>query len=168
MATTKKFQDLLLAELSDVYSAETQIAEALPKLAQKVSASELRRLLEEHLQETKGQIARLDKAFAALGAKPEAKTCKAMQGLVAEADELLSAGLAPEVLDAALIAAAQKVEHYEIASYGSLKAYADACGLDAVADLMDETLREEKATDEKLTAVATSTLNASAVQASVG
>ena len=102
-----------------------------------------------------------------VGAKPQAKTCKAMQGLVAEADELLGEGLAPEVLDAALIAAAQKVEHYEIASYGSLKAYADACGLDAVADLMDETLQEEKAADEKLTAIATSTLNASAVQASV-
>lgn len=165
MAATKKIQDLLLAELSDVYSAEKQIEQALPKLAGKVSSPELKRVFEQHLEETKGQIRRLDKAFQALAAKPQAKTCKAMQGLVAEADELLEEGLAPEVLDVALIAAVQKVEHYEIASYGSLKAYADACGLDAVVDLIDETL-VEKATDEKLTALATSTLNATAVQAS--
>ncbi|MDR4306781.1 ferritin-like domain-containing protein [Chelatococcus sambhunathii] len=166
MSATKKIQDLLLAELSDIYSAEKQIAQALPELAGKVSSVELKRAFEQHLDETKGQIRRLDKAFEALGVKPQAKTCKAMQGLVAEADELLGEGLAPEVLDVALIAAAQKVEHYEIASYGSLKAYADACGLEAIVDLMDATLGEEKAADEKLTALATSTLNATAVQAS--
>jgi ferritin-like metal-binding protein YciE len=166
MAATKKIQDLLLEELSDVYSAETQITKALPKLMESASSEELKTALSSHLEETKGQLARLDKAFAVLKSKPQEKTCKAMQGLVAEAEELLGEGLAPEVLDIAIVAAAQKVEHYEIASYGTLHAYAEACGLDEVADLLRETLVEEKATDEKLTALASGSLNARAVEAS--
>jgi ferritin-like metal-binding protein YciE len=167
MASTKKIQDLLIDELSDVFSAETQITQALPKLIAKASARELKDALSLHLDETKGQIDRLKKAFSLLKVSPEQKTCKAMEGLVAEADELLQEGLAPEVLDIAIIAAAQKVEHYEIASYGSLHAYADACGLDEVAALLRETLAEEKKTDESLTGLATATLNARAVEASV-
>jgi ferritin-like metal-binding protein YciE len=167
MAPTKKIQDLLLDELSDVYSAETQITQALPKLISKVSSQELKDALTLHLDETKGQLDRLKDAFKLLQKDPEQKTCKAMEGLVAEANDLLEEGLAPEVLDVAIIAAAQKVEHYEIASYGSLCAYAEACGLDDVAALLAETLAEEKKTDEALTSIATASLNARAVEASV-
>ena len=112
MASNKKIQDLLLEELSDVYSAERQILEALPKLIEAASSQELKAALSEHLKETEGQVSRLDRAFQTLGAQPQDKQCEAMKGLVKEADELLQEGLAPEVLDVALIAAAQKVEHY--------------------------------------------------------
>ncbi|HVI28308.1 ferritin-like domain-containing protein [Hansschlegelia sp.] len=162
----KKMQDLLIEELSDVYSAEQQITQALPKLAKAAASSDLRAAFEAHLQETRDQIKRLDRIFSLLKTKPEEKECKAMKGLAEEADELLKEDLAPEVLDAALIAAAQKVEHYEIASYGSLRAYADACGLDEVADLLGETLSEEKATDEKLNALAVAEINPRAVERS--
>jgi Uncharacterized protein conserved in bacteria len=162
----KTMQDLLIDELRDVYHAEKQITKSLPKLAKSVSSETLRQAMQHHLEETKGQIERLDKIFEHLDTRSRGKRCEAMEGLLDEAQQILEMGLAPEVLDAALIAAAQKVEHYEIASYGTLHAYAVACGLTEVAQLLDETLAEEKAADKKLNDLAVNDVNRKAIQAS--
>lgn len=161
----KTIQDLFLEDLRDIYHAEKQIAKALPKLAKQVQSESLRQAMEMHLEQTKGQIERLEQVFEELDTKSRGKRCEAMEGLLEEANEILEMGLAPEVQDAALIAAAQKVEHYEIASYGTLRAYAEACGLDRVAQLLEETLNEEKETDAKLNELATSDVNRKAIEA---
>lgn len=161
----KTMQDLFIEELRDIYHAEKQIARALPKLAKQASSETLRQAMETHVEETKGQIDRLEQVFELLDTRSRGKRCEAMEGLLDEAREVLELGLAPEVLDAALIAAAQKVEHYEIASYGTLCAYAEACGLGDAAKLLRETLEEEKATDMKLNELATSDVNKKAAQA---
>ncbi|GLR80595.1 ferritin-like domain-containing protein [Azospirillum oryzae] len=162
----KTMQDLLIEDLRDIYHAEKQIAKALPKMARAASSDQLRKAFETHLEQTNGQIERLQQVFEEMDTRPRGKHCDAMEGLISEAQEILEMGLAPEVQDAALIAAAQKVEHYEIASYGTLHAYATACGLDKVAQLLNETLQEEKDTDMLLNKLAIGDVNKKAIAAS--
>jgi ferritin-like metal-binding protein YciE len=145
--------------LKDVYFAENAIIKALPKMAKAASSEDLKDAFEEHLKETKGQVGRLDKIFKLLGSKAEGKECPALKGLVEETEEFLSEAKSPEVVDAGLIGCAQAVEHYEIARYGTLKAWAEQLELDDAVELLEETLDEEKATDEKLTDLAMSGLN---------
>jgi ferritin-like metal-binding protein YciE len=168
METTMSEQalkELLIEELQDTYSAETQILQALPKMADAASSQELKQAFQTHQQETQGQVQRLEQVFQILGAQPGGNTCEAAQGLIEEAEEIIGEGHPPEVLDVALIIAAQKVEHYEIASYGSLRTLAQTCGMNDVAQLLDQTLAEEKATDEKLNQLAEGGVNQRAIQA---
>ncbi|CBS86200.1 YciE/YciF ferroxidase family protein [Azospirillum lipoferum] len=162
----KTMQDLLIEDLRDIYHAEKQITKALPKMIKAAHSDQLRQAFETHLEQTNGQIERLQQVFEELDTRPRGKHCDAMEGLISEAQEILEMGLAPEVQDAALISAAQKVEHYEIASYGTLHAYATACGLDKVAQLLDETLQEEKDTDSLLNKLAIGDVNKKAIAAS--
>jgi ferritin-like metal-binding protein YciE len=161
----KSVNDLLLEELRDVYHAEKQLVKALPKMAKKAKSDKLRQAIEEHLEETKGQVERLEQAFEKLEVPTRGKRCEAMEGLIAEAEEVMEEITTPEVLDAAMIAAQQKVEHYEIASYGSARALAEALGHDEVAELLEQTLDEEKQADEKLNDIALSEVNQTALQA---
>ena len=152
-------QDLFVSQLKDVYSAETQLTKALPKMAKAASHPALAAAFEEHLEETRGQIDRLDEIFEMLDEKPRGKTCKAMQGLIEEGKETMDEDGEDAVIDAALIADAQRVEHYEISAYGTLKTLAALLGHDDAVALLEETLEEEKACDEKLTAIAESEVN---------
>jgi ferritin-like metal-binding protein YciE len=154
--------DLFLHTLQDIYYAEHQILKALPKMIDKATAPALKKGFELHLTETEGQIARLERAFASLDQKPKAVTCPAIDGIIKEANEIIGEVSDKSVLDAALIMAAQAVEHYEITRYGTLIAWATEMGHTEVASLLAETLAEEKATDEKLTAMAESKTNAKA------
>lgn len=157
---------LLEEELKDIYSAEKQLLKALPKMAKKASSDELRAALAEHLVVTEGQVTRLEEVFEALGKTAKAKTCKAMQGLIEEATELMEEDADDAVLDAGLIAAAQKVEHYEIASYGTVRTWANLCGKEDAAELLQETLDEETEADQKLTELAENLVNPAAEEAS--
>lgn len=148
-------RETLLEELADAYDAEKQIVKALPKMAKAAEHEDLREAFETHLEETERQIERLEEVFEALGEKPKSKKCKGMQGILAEGEEMIK----NDEGDAALIASAQKVEHYEIATYGSLVSWARLLEEEEVADMLEETLDEEKATDEKLTETAESTIN---------
>jgi ferritin-like metal-binding protein YciE len=150
----ESLQDLFVEELKDIYNAENQLTKALPKMAKAASSDELRTAFESHLEETKGQIDRLEQIFKSLDMPLRGKKCVAMQGLIEEGKELMQEDMSEPVLDAALIAAAQKVEHYEIAAYGTLRTYAQLLGLDEAAELLQATLDEESATDEKLTGIA--------------
>ena len=161
----KSVQDLLLSELRDLYDAEKQLVKALPKMAKAASSEQLRVAFQEHLEETKNQAERLEKVFEKLDTPTRGKSCEAMRGLVQEASEMMEEIKTPQVLDAALITGAQKVEHYEIAAYGSVRALAEACGHKEVAQLLDETLEEEKAADEKLNHIALSEVNQAALDA---
>lgn len=154
--------DLFLHQLQDIYYAENQITKALPKMIDKATSPELKQGFETHLRETEGQIARLEQAFEALGEKAKAVTCPAIDGIIKEANEVAGEVADKAVLDAALIAAAQAVEHYEITRYGTLIAWARQLGHTQVAGLLEETLEEEKATDDKLTTLAESKANADA------
>ncbi|WZO97531.1 ferritin-like domain-containing protein [Isosphaeraceae bacterium EP7] len=156
-------RDLLVEQMQDLYDAEHRITEALPKMEKAAHSTLLKAAFRKHLKETEGQIGRLDKAFEALDEKAERKTCKAIKGLIAEGDEMIKEDAEPEVRDAGLIAAAQRVEHYEMAGYGTIKAFAKLLKLNAVVKLVDATLSEEKATDEALTDLAVSTINLEAV-----
>jgi ferritin-like metal-binding protein YciE len=148
-------RETFVEELKDLYDAEKQLLKALPKMAKAAEHEELKAALESHLQETQGHVERLEKVFEIFDETPKGKKCKAMQGLVEEGQDLIE----DEEGDAALICAAQKVEHYEIASYGSLRAWAEMLEEDEAVDLLQETLDEEKAADEKLTEVAESAAN---------
>ena len=150
---------LLEEELKDIYSAEKQLVKALPKMAKKASSEELRAALEEHLEVTKGQVTRLEEVFETLGKTAKAKTCKAMQGLIEEATEIMEEDATDAVMDAGIIAAAQKVEHYEIASYGTVRTWARLCGEEQAAELLQETLDEEGEADQKLTELAENFVN---------
>ena len=150
-----QLRDTFLDELADLYDAEQQIVKGLPKLEQAAVSDELKEAFNSHLDETESQIERLNQVFELFDQEPKGKKCKAMQGLIQEADELIK----EQAGDAALICAAQKVEHYEIASYGSLLSWAKLLGEDEAADLLEETLDEERATDERLTEIAESTIN---------
>ena len=158
-------KDLYVEELKDLYSAENQLLKALPRLARKASSPDLKAAFEEHLGQTEGQVNRLEKIFKRLGEKPTGKTCKAMKGLVEEGKEIIEEDGDDSVLDAALIGAAQKVEHYEIASYGTARTFASMLGEEDAMELLQETLDEEAATDKKLTALAESLVNPEANQA---
>lgn len=157
-------QDLYIEELRDLHSAETQLVKALPKMAEAASAEELRAAFEEHLDQTKEHVERLNQVFQSLGTTGKGKKCKGMEGLIEEAEELIEEDADPDVLDAGLIAAAQRVEHYEIAVYGCVCTYAKLLGRDEELDLLGQTLDEEKEADETLTDVAESTINVEAVE----
>lgn len=152
-------REMLVDEMADVYHAEKQLLKALPKMAKAAQSAALREALEEHLEETEEHVTRLEEAFAGLEEEVKSKKCKAMEGLLAEGEELMKEHEGEPTIDAALIAAGQKVEHYEIASYGTLQAWAQQLGEDEAAQLFGETLEEEKAADEKLTAIAEDAAN---------
>ena len=156
------FDDLFLHQLQDVYYAENQITKALPKMIEKATDPELRQGFETHLRETEGQIQRLERVFALHDLKPKGVTCPAIDGIIKEANEVAGDVADKAVLDAALTASAQAVEHYEIARYGTLIAWAEQLGHGEAAQILGETLAEEKATDEKLTRLATSKVNSKA------
>lgn len=160
---TNPLEELLQDELKDLYSAENQIIKALPKMAKAATSPELRRAFERHLEETRRQVERLDEIGAELDMKMTGKKCKGMEGLIAEGKELLEEDLPEEALDAGLIGAAQKVEHYEIAAYGTARTHAEMLGYRRVAKLLQQTLNEEGATDKKLTQLAESVVNFEAV-----
>ncbi|HEX8421392.1 MAG TPA: ferritin-like domain-containing protein [Sphingomonas sp.] len=156
------FEDLFLHQLQDVYYAENQITKALPKMIEKATAAALKKSFETHLRETEGQIERLERIFGLIGEKAKAVTCPAIDGIIKEANEVAGEIADKAVLDAALIASAQAVEHYEITRYGTLIAWADQLGRSEVSAILKETLDEEYATDDKLTAMATGKINAKA------
>jgi len=147
-------KELYIDELKDLYSAENQLVKALPKMAKAASSDELREGFEKHLEQTRGHVQRLEKIFQALGASPKGKTCKGMQGLIEEGSEATEEDYEGSVMDAALIGAAQRVEHYEIAGYGTVRSMAETLGVDDQVSLLEETLEEEKQTDQKLTELA--------------
>ncbi len=155
----QSLEKLLVDELRDLLSAEKQITKALPKMAKAASTEELRAAFEEHLTQTHGQIDRLEQAFEILGHGARAKKCLGMESLIEEGKEFLEEEMEPAVRDAALIAAAQKVEHYEIASYGSARTWAQEVGQPRVADLLQATLDEEAETDRKLSQLAETLVN---------
>lgn len=146
--------DLLHDQLKDLYSAENQLVKALPKMAKAASDETLQEAIESHLEETKGQVERLNRMAKSLGVSLSGKKCVAMEGLIEEGKEALDLDAPPAMLDLAIIAAAQKVEHYEISAYGTARALAEHLGHSDVAGLLQETLEEESAADEKLTGVA--------------
>jgi len=152
-------ENLFVHELKDLLSAEKQLVKALPKMAKGASSEVLRAAIEEHLEQTKGQVERLEKVFTLIDKAPRAEHCKAMEGLIEEGSELLEEEGEDAVKDAALIGAAQKVEHYEISGYGTARTLAELLGLNEAAKLLQETLDEEKETDEKLTELAMSEVN---------
>lgn len=158
----KTLKDLFIEEMRDTYSSETQTAANLVKMIQVTTSPQLKQLFQAHQEESRQHVERLTQAFQTLGVSPEGNFCEATQGLVKEAEEVMGEGLPGELLDVALVMAAQKVEHYEIASYGSLHAVASSCGLTDVAKLLEQTLTEEKAADEKLTGLAESEINKTA------
>ena len=159
------FEDLFLHQLQDIYYAENQITKALPKMIDKATSAELKQGFRTHLQETEGQIRRLEQVFGMIGETPKGATCPAIEGIIKEANEVAGDIADKRVLDAALVASAQAVEHYEITRYGTLIAWARELGHDNAIRLFEETLAEEKATDEKLTTLAGSRVNAAAEQA---
>ena len=150
----ESLRDLFIDELKDLYSAENQILKALPKMIKKASSKELKSGFEQHLKETQGHVERLDKIFEELEESPRGKKCKGMEGIIADGKELMEEDAEPEVMDAGLIGAAQHVEHYEIAGYGCVRTYAELMCEDNIVNLLQKTLDEEKATDEKLTELA--------------
>lgn len=146
--------EALESQLNDIYDAEKQLVQKLPQVAQAVSNPSVRKAIENHLEETRQQINRLDQVFNLLDSTPQTKTCAAMRGILQEADEVLSSAGNQKVKDAVIVGALQRVEHYEIAAYGTVCAFADELDLDDVADLLEETLEEEKDADKKLTGLA--------------
>ena len=156
---------LFLDTLKDIYYAEKKILTALPKMAEAASHAELKKAFEQHLKQTEGQVQRLETIFESLGEKPTGKKCVAMAGLIKEGDELIKEGLEPDVLDAALIGAAQKVEHYEMAGYGTARTWAKRLGEQEACELLQQTLEEEAATDQKLTKLAEPKINKEAMAA---
>lgn len=158
----ESLDDLLVHELQDVYNAENQLLKALPLMAEAASHPELRTAFETHLEETKQQIARLEQVFEHLGESPKGVTCKGMKGLIEEGSELIEEDATDSVKDAGLIVAAQKVEHYEMAAYGSCCVFAETLGLDEVKELLKQNLAEEEATDKKLTQLAEQIINVEA------
>jgi len=158
-------KDLYVDELKDLYNAENQLLKALPKMAKKASAPELKRAFQDHLAQTEGHVERLEKIFKGMGEKPTGKTCKAMKGLIEEGKEIIEEDGEGSVLDAALIGAAQRVEHYEIAGYGVVRTFASLLGEDDAMEKLQRTLNEEAETDKKLTKLAESIVNVEASEA---
>ena len=148
-------KDVLQEQLEDLHSAEQQLVQALPKMAQAAHNDELRQAIENHLEETRGHLKRVDEALGELGVSAPTEECKAMKGLIAEGEELIQKGGDPTAKDAALIGAAQRVEHYEIAAYGTARTLADQLGFDDAKDLLDQTLDDESNADKLLTKIAT-------------
>jgi len=157
-------QELVLEELRDIYSAERLATRAYPRVRKALRTPSLQEAVERHLEQTKEQIERLGTIFELMEAKTRGKTCQAMQGLIEEAQEHMEAGLGPELLEVVLVSDMQKIEHYEIAAYGSARAHAEALGLDDVVDLLEATLEEEKETDALLNRIAAEEINPQAVE----
>jgi len=157
--------DLFLDQLQDLYDAEQRLVQALPKMAAAAHQTSLKDAFQQHLRETQNHVNRLEQVFQTLGQTPKSKTCAAMKGLVTEGQEAIDAHGDPEVKDAALIAAAQRVEHYEIAAYGTARTFAKRLGKQGAVRLLEETLGEEKATDQKLTQLAEAGINQQAAMA---
>jgi ferritin-like metal-binding protein YciE len=168
MAEQGTLLDAFLDELRDAYDAEKQLTKALPKMAKTATAPGLRQAFESHLEETRGQIERLEQVFALLDQKVKGKHCDGMAGIVEEGKSVMEEDFDDSTLDACLIASAQRVEHYEMAAYGTLVAWAGVLGLSDAADLLQETLDEEKAADGKLTALAEGGINQDAADAGSG
>jgi ferritin-like metal-binding protein YciE len=154
MPQLASLDDLLVHELQRIYHAETQVLEVLPRMVEAATHLDLKHLLEDHRQQSLDQVRRLERAFMLLGASAKRRTCDGMAGLLKEARQLLDENTAASVMDVALIAAAQKVEHYEIAAYGTVCTYAEVLGYDQVHELLGQNLDEEETTDQKLTALA--------------
>jgi ferritin-like metal-binding protein YciE len=162
----KSLDDLFVNELRDLYNAENQLLKALPKMAKAATAPDLKAAFESHLKETEGHVTRLEQIFEELGKSPKGKTCHAMKGLVEEGSEVIEENAEDHVRDAALIAAAQRVEHYEMAGYGTVATFAHILGQTQAERLLRATLKEEGAADKKLTSIAETTVNQSAIAAS--
>ena len=162
MATTKTLDDLFLDTLKDIYFAEKQILKALPKMARAAQSEEGKAGFLQHRDETQGQIERLEQVFELLGKPARGKTCEAIQGIIAEGEEIMEDFKGTAALDAGLVSSAQAVEHYEIARYGTLKAWAEKLGHTKAVSLLDATLKEESKTDDALTALAKTSVNAAA------
>jgi ferritin-like metal-binding protein YciE len=158
-AKMRTLEDMYTDLLKDLYSAEKQLVKALPKMAKAAQSSDLQRAFQDHLRQTEGHVQRIERIFDDLGGSPRGKKCVGMEGLIAEGSELMKEDAEPDVLDAGLIAAAQKVEHYEIASYGTVRSWAQQMGYDSAARLLQQTLDEESAANEKLTQIAESHVN---------
>ena len=158
----KTLNDLFIHQLKDLYGAEQQLLQAMPKMEAKITSGELKRSMARHREETMQHITRLEKAFESLGVKPSADKCKAMEGLLKETMDFMEEDADKPVMDAGLIACAQRVEHYEIAGYGTACTYAKYLGHTEALNLLKETLSEEKKTDERLTVLAESTINVKA------
>jgi ferritin-like metal-binding protein YciE len=150
----ESLKELLVDELKDLYSAENQILKALPKMIKKATSPDLKAGFEKHLKETQVHVERLETIFQELEESPKGKKCKGMEGVIADGKELMEEDAEPEVMDAGLIGAAQHVEHYEMAGYGCVRTYAELLGLNSISKLLQKTLDEERATDEKLTELA--------------
>ena len=159
----KTMEDLFLEEIRDLLDAEKQITKALPKMAKAARSPELSEAFNEHLEQTRGQIDRLERIFSDIGAKSGGVKCKGMEGLLKEGDDMIRLTDPGMVRDAGLISAAQRVEHYEMAGYGAARTFAQLLGREEAADLLDQTLQEEKETDERLTEIAESMVNARAM-----
>jgi len=168
MPTLDSLEELLHDEMRDIYDAEKQLTKALPKLAKKAGASELKSAFEDHLRQTERHVERLEEAFEQLGLPVRGKKCEGMQHLIAEGDDMIGEAEDNATRDAVMIAAAQKVEHYEIATYGTLRTWANLLGKTDVAALFEETLEEEKETDQNLTSIAESFVNEAAAEEGAG
>lgn len=165
MATLNTLEDLFVEQIQDLYDAEHQITKALPKMAKAASSSELKQAFEMHLEQTERQIARLEQVFDSIGQKAKGKTCEAMKGLIKEGDELMSTRADAAVMDAGLIASAQRVEHYEMAGYGTVRTWARLLGNTQGESLLQQTLDEEEQTDQKLSQIAERVVNVKAASA---
>lgn len=162
--TFNSLDDLLHEQIEDLYDAEKRLIDALPKMADAASSPQLKAAFNEHLRQTEGHARKLEQVFHQLGREPHRETCEAMKGLITEGEEMVNAGGDPAVKDAALIAAAQRVEHYEISGYGTARTFAEHLGHSEVAQLLEEILDEEKMTDKKLTEIAESNINVMAAE----
>lgn len=163
--TAEGLKDLFVDELKDIYWAEKALTKAIPKMIKKATSEDLINALEDHLEVTKGHVERCEKVFEMMGMPARAKKCEAMEGLTKEAEEIMESTEEGVVRDAGIISAAQKVEHYEIASYGTLCAFAKTLGENDIATLLEQTLKEERQADETLTRVAESSINEEAMHA---
>lgn len=159
MSKVHNFKELFVHELQDIYDAERQIIEAMPKMVEKTTSKDLKSAFNQHLEQTKRQSLRLEKLFQRMEVEPEGEPCRGMQGLIREGENMMRNVKDPNVLNAALIAAAQRIEHYEIAGYGTARTWAEQIGDKEAARILDETLAEEKETDKRLTQLAVAHIN---------
>ena len=160
----ENMEDLFLAEIEDLYDCEKRLTKALPKMAKASTTPELKKAFESHLQETQGHVERLERVFGEMGKKPKAVPCEAIKGLIEEGEEMIGNTEASPLRDAGIIAAANRVEHYEIAAYGSARTFAQTLGLDGAVSLLEQTLEEEKKADKKLTQLAETMINDEALR----
>lgn len=163
----ENMEELFLAEIEDLYDCEKRLTKALPKMAKASTSPELRQAFESHLQETQGHVERLEKVFSEMGKKPKAEACEAIKGLIEEGEQMISNTEHSPLRDAGIIAAANRVEHYEIAAYGSARTFAQTLGLKSAVTLLEQTLEEEKKADKKLTQLAETMINHEALRAPV-